>query len=82
MKYIGSNCTINQSIKFGVNFKIETGCILAMRRIATGSGFEHAGGTPLPISKASIPPGAHGLKYTFNLSVVQIMSTYIIGHFY
>ena len=45
MKYIGSNYTISRSIKLGVNF-----------RIGTGSGFEHAGGTPLPISKASTPP--------------------------
>ena len=32
------------------------GVFLAARRIGTGSGFEHAGGTPLPISKASTPP--------------------------
>ena len=40
IKYIGSNYTISRSIKFGVNFQI-----------GTGSGFEHARGTPLPISK-------------------------------
>ena len=36
--------------------KLGQGFFLAVRRIATGSGFEHAGGTPLPISKASILP--------------------------
>ena len=45
IKYIGSNYTISRSIKFGVIFQI-----------GTGSGFEHARGTPLPISKASTPP--------------------------
>ena len=48
---------ISRSIKFGVIIsKLGQGVFLAARRIATGSGFEHAGGTPLPISKASIPP--------------------------
>ena len=49
IKYIGSNYTISRSTKFGVNFQI-----------GTGSGFEHARGTPLPISKASTPPPPGG----------------------
>ena len=50
-------------IKFGVNVQIGTGTgvILAARRIGTGSGFDHARGTPLPISKASIPPPPEAL---------------------
>ena len=36
--------------------KLGQGGFLAARRIETGSGFERAGGTPLPISKASTPP--------------------------
>ena len=63
MKYIGSNYTISRSIKFGVNFQIGTGCLLAARRIGTGSGFEHAGGTPLPIFKASTTPGIRPSSY-------------------
>ena len=54
MKLIGSKYTISRSIKFGVNFQIGTGVFLAARRI--GTGFEHAGGTPRPIFKASTPP--------------------------
>ena len=39
--------------------KLGQGVFLAARRIGTGLGFEHAGGTPLPISEAStpLPPG-------------------------
>ena len=29
MKYIGSNYTISHLIKFGVNFKIGTGCLFS-----------------------------------------------------
>ena len=36
--------------------KLGQGVFLAARPIGTGSGVEHAGGTPLPISKASTPP--------------------------
>ena len=58
IKYIGSNYTINQSIKFSVIFKIGTGCLFS--RVANCdrvcAGFEHAGVTPLPIHKASNPP--------------------------
>ena len=52
---ISSNYTISRSIKLGGNLQIWTGCLLAARRIRTGSGFEHAEGTPLPISKVSTP---------------------------
>ena len=51
MKYIGSNYTISRSIKLGVNLlisKLGQGVFLAASRIGTGSGFEHAGGTPYP----------------------------------
>ena len=51
---IGSNYTISWWNKFGVFFsKSGHGVFLAARRIGTGSVLEHAGGTPLPISKAS-----------------------------
>ena len=36
--------------------KLDQGVFLAASRIGAGTGFEHAGGTPLPISKASTPP--------------------------
>ena len=36
--------------------KLGQGDFLSARRIGTGSGFEHAGGTPPPISKANTPP--------------------------
>ena len=55
MNYTGSrpNYTILNSVLIS---KLGQGAFLAARRIGTGSGFEYAGGTPLPISKASTPP--------------------------
>ena len=49
-------CTINQSINLVLISKLDQGVFLATRRIATGSGFEHAGGTPLPIIMRVPPP--------------------------
>ena len=36
--------------------KMGQGVFWATMQIATGSGFDNAGGTPLPVSKVSIPP--------------------------
>ena len=41
MKQIGSNYTINQSIKFSVYFKLGQGVFWAIRQIATGSSFDN-----------------------------------------
>ena len=43
-------------LSFQLWHKLGQGVFLATRRIGTGSGFEHAAGAPLPISKASTPP--------------------------
>ena len=56
MEYIGSNYTMCRSINFGVNFQIGTGCLFSREANWERVRFEHAGGTPLHISKASTPP--------------------------
>ena len=47
---------MNQSNKFGVYFKIGTGCLLSHEANCDRVRFDNAGGTPLPNSKASSPP--------------------------
>ena len=77
MKYIGSDYTISRSIKFDGNFQIGKGVFLAARRIETGSGFEHAGGTPLPISKSNTPPPPGYVNYTPSRNVAVNMCKWL-----